>query len=68
MIWSHLLSKILMDFLFQIYSFFNLKTFFIRENDVEMQYLALCDDELEDDFEEILSQVLHHDIKSNPLK
>jgi hypothetical protein len=29
-----------------------------------MQYLALCD-ELEDDFEEILSQVLHHDVQSN---
>ena len=28
-----------------------------------MQYLGLCDDEIEDDFEEILSQVLHHDIQ-----
>jgi hypothetical protein len=28
-----------------------------------MQYLALCDDELEDDFEEI-PQVLHHDIRA----
>jgi hypothetical protein len=46
-----------MDFLFQIYSFFNLKTFFIRENDVEMQYLALCD-ELEDDFEEIITSFI----------
>jgi hypothetical protein len=28
----------------------------------------LCDDELEDDFEEILSQVLHHDVQEVNLK
>jgi para-aminobenzoate synthetase component 1 len=55
-----------MDF-FSRFILFSTKTFLIRENDVEMQYLALCDDELEDDFEEILSQVLHH-IQEQPLK
>jgi para-aminobenzoate synthetase component 1 len=44
------------------------KLFLIRENEVEMQYLALCDDELEDDFEEILSQVLHHDVQEQSLE
>jgi para-aminobenzoate synthetase component 1 len=33
------------------------------DNEVEIQYLGLCDDELEDDFEAIQSQVLHHDLQ-----
>jgi hypothetical protein len=33
------------------------------DNEVEIQYLGLCDDELEDDFEAIQSQVLHHDVQ-----
>lgn len=39
------------------------KLFLLNGNEVEIQYLGLCDDEIEDDFEEILSQVLHHDIQ-----
>ena len=31
------------------------KLFLIKENQVEMQYLRMCDDEIESDFEEILS-------------
>ena len=38
------------------------KLFIIKENEVEMHYLKLCDDEIEDDFEEILSfsSIIHH--------
>ncbi len=38
------------------------KLFIIKENEVEMHYLRLCDDEIEDDFEEILSfsSIIHH--------
>lgn len=39
------------------------KLFLLNDNEVEMQYLGLCDDEIEDDFEEILSQVLHYDVQ-----
>jgi para-aminobenzoate synthetase component 1 len=39
------------------------KLFLLNDSEVEIQYLGLCDDELEDDFEEILSQVLHHDVQ-----
>lgn len=38
------------------------KLFLITDNEVEIQYLGLCEDELENDFEAIQSQVLHHDI------
>jgi para-aminobenzoate synthetase component 1 len=31
------------------------KLFLIKENQIEMQYLRMCDDEIESDFEEILS-------------
>jgi para-aminobenzoate synthetase component 1 len=56
-------SKILTDLIFLIYFFFQPKSFFFTDNEVEIQYLGLCDDELEDDFEAIQSQVLHHDIQ-----
>jgi para-aminobenzoate synthetase component 1 len=32
------------------------KLFFLKDNQVEMQYLNLCDDEMEDDFYEILKE------------
>ncbi|UPQ79402.1 anthranilate synthase component I family protein [Flavobacterium azooxidireducens] len=32
------------------------KLFFLKENHVEMQYLNLCDDEMDDDFSEILKE------------
>lgn len=32
------------------------KLFFLKDNKVEMQYLNLCDDEMEDDFSEILKE------------
>lgn len=32
------------------------KLFFLKENQVEMQYLNLCDDEMDDDFSEILNE------------
>ena len=44
------------------------KLFLLHDSEVEMQYLGLCDDELEDDFEEILSQVLHHDVQEQSLE
>jgi para-aminobenzoate synthetase component 1 len=38
------------------------KLFLIKENQIEMQYLRMCDDEIEADFEEILSiaSIIHH--------
>ena len=38
------------------------KLFLIKENEVEIQYLRLCDDEIETDFDEILSitTITHH--------
>ena len=38
------------------------KLFLIKENQVEIQYLRMCDDEIEADFEEILSiaSIIHH--------
>jgi len=38
------------------------KLFLIKENEVEIQYLRLCDDEIETDFEEIISttSITHH--------
>jgi para-aminobenzoate synthetase component 1 len=38
------------------------KLFLIKENQVEIQYLRMCDDEIEADFEEILSisPIIHH--------
>lgn len=38
------------------------KLFLIKENEVEIQYLRMCDDEIETDFEEILSttSITHH--------
>ena len=38
------------------------KLFLIKENQVEIQYLRMCDDEIEADFEEILSitSITHH--------
>tara|TARA_R110002126_G_scaffold28039_9_gene93583 strand:- start:287 stop:1573 length:1287 start_codon:yes stop_codon:yes gene_type:complete len=44
------------------------KLFLLHDSEVEMQYLGMCDDELEDDFEEILSQVLHHDVQEQSLE
>ncbi|MDG2433466.1 MAG: aminodeoxychorismate synthase component I, partial [Flavobacterium sp.] len=39
------------------------KLFLINGDAVEIQYLGMCDDELEADFEEIVSQILHEDIQ-----
>ena len=38
------------------------KLFLIKENEVEIQYLRMCDDEIETDFEEIISttSITHH--------
>ena len=38
------------------------KLFLIKENQVEIQYLRMCDDEIETDFEEIISttSIIHH--------
>lgn len=38
------------------------KMFLIKENQVEIQYLRMCDDEIETDFEEIISttSIIHH--------
>lgn len=38
------------------------KLFLIKENQVEIQYLRMCDDEIEADFEEIVSiaSIIHH--------
>lgn len=38
------------------------KLFLIKENKVEIQYLRMCDDEIETDFEEIISttSIIHH--------
>lgn len=38
------------------------KLFLIKENQIEIQYLRMCDDEIEADFEEILSiaSIIHH--------
>jgi len=38
------------------------KLFLIKENEVEIQYLRMCDDEIEFDFKEILSiaSIIHH--------
>jgi hypothetical protein len=63
MIWNRYTLKILTDLIFLIYFFFQPKSSFITDNEVEIQYLGLCDDELEDDFEAIQSQVLHHDLQ-----
>ena len=38
------------------------KLFVITDSEVEILYLTLCDDELEEDFEAIQMQVLHHDV------
>lgn len=45
-----------------LYFFQPKKLFLITDNEVEIQYLTLCDDELEDDFQAIQRQVLHHDV------
>jgi para-aminobenzoate synthetase component 1 len=39
------------------------KLFLINGDALEIQYLGMCDDELEADFEEIVSQILHEDIQ-----
>lgn len=38
------------------------KLFLIKENEVEIQYLRMCDDEIETDFEEIesIASIIHH--------
>ena len=38
------------------------KLFLIKENEVEIQYLRMCDDEIETDFEEIesIASIVHH--------
>ena len=43
------------------------KLFLIKGNQVEMQYLKMCDDEIETDFEEILSiaSIIHHPTSIN---
>lgn len=43
------------------------KLFLIKENEVEIQYLRMCDDEIETDFEEILSMasIIHHSSSIN---
>jgi para-aminobenzoate synthetase component 1 len=38
---------------FQIYFFFNLKKYFVENDQLEMQYLSLCDEEFEEDFDEM---------------
>ena len=44
-----------MGYNFLIYTFFNLrKSFLLKGNKLEIQYLNMCDDEVESDFEEIL--------------
>ena len=43
----------------ELYFFQPKKVFLLNENQVEIQYLHLCDDELESDFEEIFSQKIN---------
>ena len=44
------------------------KLFLFKDNEIEIQYLGLCDDELEGDFEDILSQVLHQDVQEETIE
>ncbi|WP_330441778.1 anthranilate synthase component I family protein [Flavobacterium sp. C4GT6] len=43
------------------------KLFFIKENQVEIAYLNMCDDELEDDFNEILATTVENEDEHTPL-
>jgi para-aminobenzoate synthetase component 1 len=44
------------------------KVFLLKENQLEIQYLNMCDDEVEDDFEEINNFVLNNDIISSAVE
>ncbi|HSD07943.1 anthranilate synthase component I family protein [Flavobacterium sp.] len=44
------------------------KIFLLKENQLEIQYLNMCDDELEDDFSEILNYTNSNSIASNSVE
>jgi para-aminobenzoate synthetase component 1 len=50
-----------------VYFFQPKKLFLLKGNQLEIQYLNMCDDEVEDDFEEINNFVLNSDVTSSPV-
>ncbi|WP_281321927.1 anthranilate synthase component I family protein [Flavobacterium aestivum] len=50
-----------------VYFFQPKKLFFLKGNQLEIQYLNMCDDEVDDDFEEIRNYVLSIDVTTNSI-